>query len=109
MTSTSRTLQHAGARCAPARGSSAMNGALLAGLWFMLAGGSYCGIADAQVLDDSAGRAGLGSAGVFLESGYPSRTQLEGPFSTPFNENVIVGATRFYNAGFTGSCAVMAN
>jgi len=51
----------------------------------------------------------IGTVAVYLESGQPNRTQLPGPFTTPYYENAIVGATRFYHAGFTGSRAVMAS
>lgn len=51
----------------------------------------------------------VATGAVYLESGLPNRTNLAGPFTTPYYENDIVGATRFYDAGFTGSRAVMAN
>ncbi len=51
----------------------------------------------------------LGIADFYLESGFPNPTRTQGPFSTPVNGNEVVGATRFYDAGFTGTRAVMAN
>jgi hypothetical protein len=51
----------------------------------------------------------LAESGVYLESGQPRRTPLQGPFSTSVYENTLVGADRFYNAGYTGTRSLMAN
>src|SRR5262245_28601776 len=49
-----------------------------------------------------------GTADYFLESGYPNPTRFPGPFNG-VNANQVVNAPRFYNAGYTGTRALMAN
>jgi hypothetical protein len=46
------------------------------------------------------------AADFFLQSG---TGHLHGPFTGAYNVNTLLGAPRFYNAGFTGSGAVAAN
>lgn len=48
----------------------------------------------------------MGFSDLYLQAG--SGTQ-EGPFTGSVNLNTLLGADRFYNAGFTGTNAVMAN
>src|SRR5438105_3106768 len=50
-----------------------------------------------------------GIANIYLETGFPNPTRLPGPFTGAVNDNQLLGATRFYNAGYTGTRAVMAN
>ena len=50
-----------------------------------------------------------GIADYILESGFPNPTRAPGPFSGAANGNQVVGAPRFYNAGYTGTRALMAN
>lgn len=74
---------------------------------FLAAIGLAIAVAPPTIANDSGQQ--LGESGVYLESGLPRRTNLQGPFSTSVNENLLIGADRFYNAGFTGTRAVMAN
>ncbi len=50
-----------------------------------------------------------GSADLILESGFPNPSRGPGPFTGAVYSNQVVGATRFYNAGYTGTNAMMAN
>src|SRR6188474_2749809 len=50
-----------------------------------------------------------GTAELILESGLPNPSRGPGPFTGAVYSNQVVGATRFYNAGYTGTRAVMAN
>src|SRR3954462_2889234 len=50
-----------------------------------------------------------GSADLILESGFPNPSRGPGPFTGAAYSNQVVGATRFYNAGYTGTGAIMAN
>ncbi|MCC7474225.1 MAG: S8 family serine peptidase [Pirellulales bacterium] len=49
----------------------------------------------------------LASASLYLQNPLPS--PQAGAFAGTYNLNTIMGANRFYNAGFTGTQAVMAN
>jgi hypothetical protein len=51
----------------------------------------------------------LGDADYILESGYPNPTRLPGPFTGAYDANQLLGATRFYDAGYTGTRSLMAN
>ncbi len=51
---------------------------------------------------------GVASA-VILESGLPNPSRGPGPITGAYISNQVVGATRFYSAGYTGTRAVMAN
>ena len=48
----------------------------------------------------------IGYSDLFLQSGVG---HLQGPFTGNVNNNTFLGADRFYNAGYTGTNAVMAN
>src|SRR4051812_46729982 len=50
-----------------------------------------------------------GSDELILESGLPNPSRGPGPFSGAAYSNQVVGATRFYDAGYTGTRALMAN
>jgi hypothetical protein len=50
-----------------------------------------------------------GSADLILESGLPNPSRGPGPVTGAAYSNQVVGATRFYSAGYTGTRAVMAN
>src|SRR6478609_5411043 len=50
-----------------------------------------------------------GSADLILESGFPNPSRGPGPFTGAVYSNQVVGATRFYDAGYTGTRALMAN
>jgi hypothetical protein len=50
-----------------------------------------------------------GSADLILESGLPNPSRGPGPFSGAVYSNQVIGATRFYDAGYTGTRALMAN
>lgn len=50
-----------------------------------------------------------GSADLILESGLPNPSRGPGPFTGAVYSNQVIGATRFYTAGYTGTRAVMAN
>jgi hypothetical protein len=60
--------------------------------------------ADASRADDNLTFA---EAGFFVQS--PGSGAIQGPFTVTYDINTFVGADRFYNAGFTGTSAVMAN
>src|SRR5262245_46635672 len=49
----------------------------------------------------------LGTSGLFISPG--SSGHQQGPFVGTYNLNNVLGAQRFYNKGFTGTGAVMAN
>jgi hypothetical protein len=92
--------------CAPQRQSALCNAprilllSILAPITFAL----ICGAALA-VDDPNA----PGSAELILESGFPNPSRGPGPFTGAVYSNQVVGATRFYNAGYTGTRALMAN
>lgn len=44
-----------------------------------------------------------------LEDGFPNPSRGPGPYTGAVNANQLLGADRFYNAGYTGTRAVMAN
>ena len=48
----------------------------------------------------------LATADLYLQAGSGT---VQGPFTSSVNMNTLLGADRFYNAGFTGTRAVMAN
>src|SRR5262245_51196931 len=50
-----------------------------------------------------------GSAVLILESGFPNPSRGPGPFTGAVFSNQVIGATRFYDAGYTGTRALMAN
>src|SRR3954447_8158330 len=50
-----------------------------------------------------------GTADLILESGFPNPSRGPGPFTGAAYSNQVVGATRFYSAGYTGTRALMAN
>ena len=50
-----------------------------------------------------------GSADLILETGFPNPFRAPGPFTGAVYSNQVVGATRFYDAGYTGTRALMAN
>ena len=50
-----------------------------------------------------------GSGQLILESGLPNPSRGPGPITGAYYSNQIVGATRFYSAGYTGTRSVMAN
>jgi Subtilase family len=50
-----------------------------------------------------------GSADLILESGLPNPSRGPGPVFGAVYSNQVVGATRFYDAGYTGTRALMAN
>jgi hypothetical protein len=56
--------------------------------------------------DDASGQ-DLAYAALYLQNPLPS--PQPGPFTGAYNLNTLLGADRFYNAGFTGANAVMAN
>src|SRR4051812_49861844 len=64
---------------------------------------ALCASASAQ--SDAAGQ-DLGYLGLYLQSGSGHQ---QGPFTGTVNMNTLLGADRFYNAGFTGTNSVMAN
>jgi len=51
----------------------------------------------------------VGTSDAYLETGFPNPTRIPGPFTGAVDLNPFLGATRFYNAGYTGTRAVMAN
>src|SRR6476620_1115892 len=50
-----------------------------------------------------------GSDDLILESGFPNPSRGPGPFTGAVYSNQVIGATRFYDAGYTGTRALMAN
>src|SRR4051812_7526582 len=50
-----------------------------------------------------------GNAELILESGLPNPSRGPGPITGAVYSNQVVGATRFYDAGYTGTRALMAN
>src|SRR4029078_4312556 len=50
-----------------------------------------------------------GRADLILESGLPNPSRGPGPFTRAVYSNQVIGATRFYSAGYTGTRALMAN
>src|SRR3954471_21593934 len=50
-----------------------------------------------------------GNADLILESGFPNPSRGPGPFTGAVYSNQVVGATRFYAAGYTGTRSLMAN
>src|SRR6187397_3152535 len=50
-----------------------------------------------------------GNAELILESGLPNPSRGPGPVSGAAYSNQVVGATRFYSEGYTGTRALMAN
>jgi hypothetical protein len=87
-----------GARCAPEWWQIAV-----ALLFLVAILSATCRPAAAQ--GDTGGQ-DLGYADLYLQSG---SGHLQGPFVGAFNMNTLLGADRFYNAGYTGTNAVMAN
>src|SRR4051794_23039661 len=57
-------------------------------------------LSDRSKADDGSGQPD-GIADIYLESGYPNPTRLPGPFTGAVDDNQLLGATRFYNAGYT--------
>jgi hypothetical protein len=66
---------------------------------------AFCGVASAI---DTAPEA-PGNSDLILETGFPNPYRAPGPFTGAVYDNQEVGATRFYDAGYTGANAVMAN
>lgn len=64
----------------------------------LLTGGAVSSRADDDIV--------LAESGIFADSGFG---QMQGFFTGTHNINALLGAERFYNAGFTGSAAIMAN
>jgi len=81
-----------------ARGRSALTALVISFAYHALVGGVAPARADGEI--------NLGDAALVADSGFG---QMQGPFPGAYNINAIVGAERFYNAGFTGTSAVMAN
>jgi hypothetical protein len=54
---------------------------------------------------DTAGQ-DIGFSDLYMQSG---SGHLQGPYTGAFDLNTLLGADRFYNAGYTGTSAVMAN
>src|SRR3954463_3495583 len=76
----------------------------LAGIFAIVGTFAFCDVAPAL---DSYPDA-PGSTDLILESGLPNPSRGPGPVSGVYS-NQVVGATRFYNAGYTGTRALMAN
>jgi hypothetical protein len=49
------------------------------------------------------------TADLILESGLPNPSRGPGPFTGAVYSNQVIGATRFYSGGYTGTRALMAN
>ena len=93
--------------CAPLRRYALRNASRIAlvGIFAIAAMLAFCSVAPAL---DSYPDA-PGTADLILESGLPNPSRGPGPVSGAVYSNQVVGATRFYDAGYTGTRALMAN
>jgi hypothetical protein len=58
---------------------------------------------------DDISQTSVGISDAYLETGFPNPTRIPGPFTGNVDLTPFLGATRFYNAGYTGTRAIMAN
>jgi hypothetical protein len=107
----SRTIRSRAARggcCAP-KCERAPSNIFVGAFLLILATALSFAASDGRAWADDAALQAPGSSDFYLESGYPNPTRLPGPFTGAVDANPLVGATRFYDAGYTGTRALMAN
>ncbi len=93
--------------CAPQHRYTFRNTSRIALFWILTVATAFAFCGAALAIDSYPDAPG--SADLILESGFPNPSRAPGPFTGAVYSNQVVGATRFYDAGYTGTRALMAN